>query len=130
MGIAWIGEFLGTAYASYSTTKTKLDIADKSKDFWPDETKLFIMKSLGDCAPASDHLTKLGRFKTRLNLQRNDYFGSLLSIDSSTQSASRRGICIFALKTAAKCICYGSDVELLRGVTYSYLAVKYVERII
>lgn len=62
MGIAWIGEFLGTAYASYSTTKTKLDIADKSKDFCPDETKLFIMKSLGDCAPASDHLTKLGRF--------------------------------------------------------------------
>lgn len=119
------GEFVGSATSAYLRTSAKLNQRDlvESKDFCPDETKRLISKTLEGCRPSNEDLTWLGRRKTEYYLGKNDYFGSLLGIDSSTKS-TKRALCIVALKTAAKCICSGYDAEDLRAVTYSYLALR------
>ena len=78
------GEFIGSATAAFVRTSAKLkqkEVAE-STDFCPDETS----KSLESCHPASKDLTWLGRKMTEYNLGKNDYFGSLLAIDSNTKS--------------------------------------------
>ncbi len=119
------GEFAGSAVVAFIRTKAKLkkkELIDTS-DYCPEEAKQFISESLEHCRPASEDLTWLGRKITKYNLDRNDYFGSLLGIDANTKS-TKRTICILALKTAAKCICSGYSEEAIRAVTYSYLALR------
>lgn len=122
------GELIGSASAAFVKTKAKLDQQEicEATDFCPDETKQFIAKSLSDCAPSSTDLTWWGRKSTEFNLGRNSYFGSLLAIDANTKP-TKRSLCILALKTAAKCICSGHDTDVIRAVTYSYLAVGYLD---
>lgn len=129
--MGWIsicGEFIGSASAAFVKTKAKLEQQEvcKATDFCPDETKHFIAKSLAECAPSNIDLTRWGRITTEHNLKKNLYFGSLLAIDANTKPG-RRSLCILALKTAAKCICYGYDEDMIRTVTYSYLAANYLD---
>ena len=98
----------------------------KSTDNCPEEVKLFISRHLENCKPSSQDLTWVGRKLTRVYLDRNDYLGSLLAIDGNTKK-TKRAMCIFALKTAAKCICDGYKVEELRAGTYSYLASRQLD---
>ena len=121
---------VGAAGAAFIRTSAKLknkeldDSNPKPNDFCPDETKLFISKSLEDCQPASTHLTFWGRKITKYNLEKNDFFGTLLAIDANTKS-TKRAICVLALKTAAKCICSGYNADGIRSATYNYLALRY-----
>lgn len=129
--MSWIGscgEFFGSASAAFIKTKAKLEQREicEATDFCPDETKQFIAKTLAKCAPSSTDLTWWGRKSTEFNLGQNSYLGSLLAIDGNSKS-TRRSVCILALKTAAKCICSGYDEDLIRSVTYSYLALGYLD---
>lgn len=123
---SFCGEFVGSATAAYVRTSVKLEQKElvESTDFCPDETKQFISKTLESCRPANKDLTWWGRKITEFNLGRNDYFASLIGIDANTK-ATRRTICIIALKTAAKCICAGYNEDEIRAVTYSYLALRH-----
>lgn len=110
-------EFSGSAAAAYLSTSNRLKQEKaKSNDYCPEDTKLFISESLKNCEPASDPLTRWGRKMTKYHLDRNDCFGALLAIDSSTK---KRTICILALKTVAKSICSGYNQDGIRAVTYS-----------
>lgn len=122
------GELIGSASAAYVRTRAKLKRQDmcEATDFCPEETKQFVAKSLGNCVPASTDLTWWGRKATEFNLGRNDYFGSLLAIDANTKP-TKRSLCILALKTAARCICSGYDEDVIRSVTYSYLALRHLD---
>lgn len=129
--VGWIrvcSEFFGSAYSSYVTTKARLERQEMClvNDFCPSETKHFISKTLEDCAPSTKDLTWWGRKSTEHHLGQNSYFAALLAIDGNTQP-TKRSLCILALKTAAKCICYGYDEDLLRATTYTYLAAKFFE---
>lgn len=119
------GEFIGSATSAYIRTSAKLQQQElvESSDFCPNEAKKFIAKSLEECRPINIDLTRVGRIKTKRALKKDNYFATLLAIDSSTKS-TKRALCIVALKTAAKCICSGYDAEDLRAVTYSYLALR------
>jgi hypothetical protein len=124
------GEFMGSAFGAYRRTKTKLEIKDPKlgDPSCPDQTKVFLTKSLSDCQPSTDQLTSRGISSLKKSLEKNDYFGALLAIDSNTQVSKRRAICILTLKTAAYCICHGyTNEDFLRSVTYSYLAQKYMD---
>lgn len=120
------GEFVGSATAAFVRTRTKLkqEKLVQPDDYCVTETKLFIQETLKTCRPADQHITGKGRRIIKSFLDRNDYFGSMLAIDTNTQSTKRK-ICIVALQTAAKCICYGTNVDALRAATYSYLLVQY-----
>ena len=122
------GELIGSATAAFVKTKAKLERQEmcEATDFCPEETKQFVAKTLGSCTPSSNDLTWWGRKITEFNLGRNDYFGSLLGIDANIKP-TRRTLCIIALKTAAKCICSGYDEDAIRAVTYSYLALGYLD---
>ena len=122
------GELIGSASAAYVRTRAKLKRQDmcEATDFCPEETKQFVAKSLGNCVPASTDLTWWGRKATEFNLGRNDYFGSLLAIDANTKP-TKRSLCILTLKTAARCICSGYDEDVIRSVTYSYLALRHLD---
>jgi hypothetical protein len=129
--MVWVGacgEFIGSAGAAFVKTKAKLEQQEicQATDFCPEETKQFVSKSLAKCQPSTTDLTWWGRRITEFNLGRNDYFGSLLAIDANFQP-SRRKLSILALKTAAKSICSGYDEDPIRAVTYSYLALNYLD---
>jgi len=129
--MGWLGgcgEFIGSASSAFWRTQAKLQKQEvcEATDFCPDETKQFIAKSLADCAPSSKDLTWWGRRSTEFNLGRNSYFGALLAIDANLKP-SKRSLCVLALKTAARCICSGYDEDVIRAVTYSYLALGYLE---
>lgn len=85
------GELMGSAAATFVRISAKLKQKEltESNDFWPDETKQFILKSLKSCRPASKDLTWWGRKIKEFNLVRNDYFGSLLGIDANTKSTKQ-----------------------------------------
>lgn len=119
------GEFIGSATSAYLRTSSRLKKNELNEltDFCPHETKKLISKSLEECRPSNKDLTWFGRKKTEYFLGKNDYFGSLLAIDSGTKS-TKRALCIVVLKTAAKCICSGYNTDDLRAVTYSYLALS------
>jgi len=122
------GELIGSAGAAFVKTKARLEQQEicEPTDFCPDETKQFIAKSLADCAPSSTDLTWWGRKSTEFQLGQNSYLGSLLAIDANTKP-TKRSLCILALKTAARCICSGYDEDVIRAVTYSYLALGYLD---
>lgn len=129
--MGWVtacGELIGSACVAFVKTKAKLEQQEicEPTDFCPDETKAFISKTLANCAPSSTDLTWWGRKSTEFNLGRNSYLGSLLAIDGNTKP-TKRSLCILALKTSARCICYGYDEDALRAVTYSYLASRYLD---
>lgn len=132
--MGWLGtcgEFFGSAIAAFvkTTAKLKKEEVCEANDFCPEVTKQFVARSLADCTPSSNHLTWWGRKLTEFNLGRNDYLGSLLAIDANTEP-TKRIFCIAALKVAAKCICSGYDEDVIRAVTYSYLALGYLDDII
>lgn len=129
--LTFIGEVAGSGIASYIVTSRKLKDQQRlemADNFCPKEAKTLIVNSLEQCKPVSSDLTRLGRMSVKNQLEKNDYFGTLLSIDSSTKP-TKRTICIIALKTAAKCICAGYNVDGLRAATYSYLAERDVDLI-
>ena len=121
--VSFVGEVVGTSLASYLATSRKLKEQQKLEvvnDFYPEETKTLLINNLDQCKPVSDDLTRMGRMAVKDRLEKNDYFGTLLSIDSSTKP-TKRALCIVELKTAVKCICSGYNADALRAATYNYL---------
>lgn len=96
---------------------------DNSSDYCPEETKHFLAQSLENCRPVSNDLNWRGRKRLEYYLGKNDLLGSLLAIDGNSKP-TKRAMCILVLKTAAQCICSGYDEEVIRAVTYSYLALR------
>lgn len=129
MGVkTFVVECVGEAIRAFIKTKAKLEVSEAARksDYCPDETKVLIHKMLVDCQPSDNHLTEVGRRDLKRLLDKNDLFGSRMKIDS-TRKEKARSLCIAALKTAAACICKGTDVDIIRSVTYSYLASNLID---
>ena len=71
--LAACGELIGSTSAAFVKTKEKLQRQEicEATDFYPDETKQFIAKSLAECSPLSTDLTQWDRKSTEFNLGRN-----------------------------------------------------------
>lgn len=65
--------------------------------------------------------------KTKVKLDQNELGQSGQSTDFCPEETKTFGreICIIVLKTAAKCICTVYNEDAIRGVTYSYLALRH-----